>query len=269
MSNTKKAIIAGISSDIGVSLLKDWSDKGWEVYGTYRKKSKELTDLENEYKEIFSCDFSNSQDVDSAAAKVELKARNWDVLVMAPGLQDPVGLFSECSFDDWSNSIMVNFVNQMRFVHRIIGSRNMQSGATPNVIFFAGGGTNNAPTHYSAYIASKIALMKMTELLSAEIPDTKFVILGPGWVKTKIHNSTLSAKSKAGSNYERTINMFSKGEWVPMSSVISCCNWLIDSPKDLLTGRNFSLVFDKWGTDDLNTRLEIDKDLYKLRRYGN
>ncbi|QWD96911.1 SDR family oxidoreductase [Polynucleobacter sp. MG-6-Vaara-E2] len=269
MSYIKKAIIAGISSDIGISLLKDWADKGWDVYGTYRKKSKELTDLEDKLGGILSCDFSNSQDVDSAVAKIESKVRNWDVLVMAPGLQDPVGLFADCNFDDWTNSIMVNFVNQIRFVHRIIGSRNMQSDATPSVIFFAGGGTNNAPTHYSAYIASKIALMKMTELLSVEIPDTKFVILGPGWVKTKIHDSTLNAKSKAGSNYERTIDMFSKDEWVPMSSVISCCNWLIDSQKELLTGRNFSLVFDKWGTEDLNARLENDKDLYKLRRYGN
>ena len=35
----------------------------------------------------------------------------------------------------------------------------------------------------------------------------KFTILGPGWVKTKIHNQTLKAKSKAGLNYKKTLDL--------------------------------------------------------------
>ena len=33
----------------------------------------------------------------------------------------------------------------------------------------------------------------MCELLDAEVPDVKFVILGPGWVRTKIHDAVLQA----------------------------------------------------------------------------
>ena len=269
MINSTSVIIAGISSDIGLALSNDWISKGWKVSGTYRRKSKNLSELENALEIIVPCDFSNPKNIDSAIIEIISTNEFWDVLVMAPGLQDPVGLFSECDIDEWSNSIQVNFVNQIRFLRKLLKIRNLKNRKPPCVIFFAGGGTNNAPTHYSAYIASKIALIKMTEILSVEIPDTKFVILGPGWVKTKIHESTLKVKEKAGKNYQKTVEMFSNGEWNTMESVVKCCNWLINSDKDLTSGRNFSLKFDKWGSNELEKNLKENTDLYKLRRFGN
>jgi NAD(P)-dependent dehydrogenase (short-subunit alcohol dehydrogenase family) len=137
------------------------------------------------------------------------------------------------------------------------------------VLFFSGGGTNNATTYYSAYTVSKIALIKMCELLDAELPGCRFMILGPGWVKTKIHEATLRAGGRAGANYQRTIEKLGGSECTPMENVLDCCDWLIELPRNLVSGRNFSVVFDRWGEPELEKKLAAEPHMYKLRRFGN
>ena len=44
---------------------------------------------------------------------------------------------------------------------------------------------------------------------------------------------------------------------------------MIDSPHELISGRDFTVTFDKWGTEELAKRLDEEPDMYKLRRYGN
>jgi NAD(P)-dependent dehydrogenase (short-subunit alcohol dehydrogenase family) len=188
---------------------------------------------------------------------------------MCPGKQDPIGTFSGCDFGGWEESVKVNFTAQMRIVHEFLPARNVNSQLGPCVLFFAGGGTNSAPVNYSAYIVSKIALIKMCELLDAEVPDTRFVIIGPGWVKTKIHKSTLKARLRAGANYKRTIEKLSGDEYTPMEKVIDCCDWAVNSQRAAVGGRNFSVVFDMWGTKKLEKKLLRETNMYKLRRYGN
>ena len=138
-----------------------------------------------------------------------------------------------------------------------------------SVIFFAGGGTNSAPVNFSAYTASKIALIKLCELLDAETEDCKFSIIGPGWVKTKIHQETLTAEGAGEDAVQRTREHYSKGEWTSMLSIAECCEWIIQSSKSVVGGRNFSVVHDEWGEENLENTLSGNQDFYKLRRYGN
>jgi NADP-dependent 3-hydroxy acid dehydrogenase YdfG len=137
------------------------------------------------------------------------------------------------------------------------------------VICFAGGGTNNATTHYSGYTVSKIASIKFCELLDAEILDTKFTILGPGWIKTKIHNETLKAGVKAGENFSKTKLKIENDDMESMQNVVDCVNWVIQTPKSIVSGRNFSVVNDPWREEHLGKYLINDINAYKLRRYKN
>ena len=151
---------------------------------------------------------------------------------------------------------------------KLSSKRDNKASKIPSVLFFAGGGTNNATTNYMAYTLSKIASIKAVELLDAEVKDTKFTILGPGWVKTKIHKSTIDQPGSSGDNYKKTIQNFKNDNFYPMSNVIKCCNWLINSSKNLVGGRNFSAVFDPWNSKKINL-IKKDRNNFKLRRYGN
>ena len=270
MSRKKQSvIIISISSDIGTAMAKRWLKRGWDVYGTYRTKCRSVDELLDCGVILFECDLSNLRSVDHTCLELNELSLNWDILVLATGTQEPIGLFTDCDFDEWANSIQVNFTNQLRIVKRLIPARNMDNTLGPCVLFFAGGGTNAATANYSAYTISKIALIKMCELLDAEIPDVRFIIVGPGWVKTKIHQATLEAGERAGDNYEKTNFLLNNDESTPMKYVLDCCDWLINSPREVVSGRNFSTVFDKWDTKELSEKLMSDSDMYKLRRYGN
>lgn len=106
----------------------------------------------------------------------------------------------------------------------------------------------------------------MCEFLDAEMPDVKFAIVGPGWVKTKIHEATLKAGPNAGANFERTQN---QNNWTSMDRVIDCCTWLATTASKGVRGRNFSVAHDPCGTRELEAELENDPNMYKLRRYKN
>jgi NAD(P)-dependent dehydrogenase (short-subunit alcohol dehydrogenase family) len=218
---------------------------------------------------LVQCDLDNTNYVKKACRELISLCPKWDILVMCPGSLNPVGAFAECSFDDWEKSLKLNFTSQLRMIHGLLPQRNTGAKIAPVVLLFAGGGTNSAPVNYSAYTISKIGLIKMTELLDAEIPDTRFAIIGPGWVKTKIHETTLAAGKKAGANYQSTKEHLAGDTCTSMETVLDCCDWVVDAPREVISGRNISVVYDKWGTAEMAKILAADPNMYKLRRYGN
>lgn len=266
---TKKAIIIGASSDIGASLYNDWTNKEWDVAGTYRTLSNTVLNFKKKNANLYECDLSDVKSIEEASFSLNKSMAQWDVLVFGPGLQEPVELFPDCDFEKWESSINVNFTSQLRILHRLLKNRNKKDKSCPTVLFFAGGGVNTAPINYSAYTISKIALIKMVELLAAEITDVKFLIVGPGWVKTKIHQSILDAGEKAGQSYSLTKKRFMDNNFVPMSRVVRCCNKLIAGPKEIITGRNYSVENDRWDQPDFFELLKNNPGMYKLRRFLN
>jgi NAD(P)-dependent dehydrogenase (short-subunit alcohol dehydrogenase family) len=263
------AIIAGLSSDIGSALATQWQADGWEIQGPYRRANAATARLHGKGARMVECDFSDSESVSRSARELSETARGWDVLVICIGRLDPVGPFEQVSIDRWESALYTNMLGPLRFVHDLLPARRREGQREPCVIFFAGGGTNSAPVNSSSYILSKIGLMKMTELLDAEVADVRFVIIGPGWVRTKIHDATLEAGADAGENLAATQRRFEEDDFVPMSKIIACCDWAVRASRKVVGGRNISAEFDAWGHDALSAKLESCPDMYKLRRSGN
>ncbi len=109
----------------------------------------------------------------------------------------------------------------------------------------------------------------MCELLDSEIPDIRSVIIGPGWVKTRIHQEMLSAGAAAGDGYHNTVERLRGNNFVPMERILAGLDWLDAQPRTVIGGRNFSIPNDPWETQALTDKLCRDKDMYKLRRYRN
>ncbi len=265
----KNCIIISASSDIGTSLCENWEKKGWNIYGTYRKKNENIRKLQKKNCKFFYCDLLDSTSIDLAVQDILDNIKTWDVLIFCPGTMEPIGSFEKVNFQTWKSGIEVNFLSQLRILHALLHARNNENNI-PTILFFAGGGTNNAVTNYSSYTISKIALIKMCELLDTEITDSRFVIIGPGWVKTKIHEETIKAgKNNAKHSYTNTLQKLKNNDSVDMQRVVDCCNWVITTKSQGVNGRNFSVEYDNWGSRLLEEELERDLDMYKLRRYKN
>ena len=260
--------ILSISSDIGTALAVNWLDSGINVSGTYRTWSPNCDLLRAKGAHLIPCDLGDSDSI-HAAAKDVYEIEPWEVIVLAPGDQNPIGLFEDVNYDEWEKSFSVNFLKPIEFLHLVLDRRSTSRENLASVLMFAGGGTNSATSRYSAYTIAKIASIKIVELLDFEIPDCKFSIIGPGWVESKIHEATIKAEIRAGANYEKTKRMRSENLMNPVENVISACNWIISQPKNIVGGRNFSAVYDDFLSYELTVKLAEDFDFFKLRRLGN
>jgi NAD(P)-dependent dehydrogenase (short-subunit alcohol dehydrogenase family) len=263
----QRAVIVSASSDIGAALARRWLARGWDLAGTCRTAGPVVEELSAAGMRLVPCDLADAASTGAACRRLGEGA--WDVLVLCPGRLEPVGPFGECDFDDWEESVRVNLTGPLRLLHGLLPSRRRGGEHGPCVLLFAGGGTNDAPVNYSAYTLSKVALVKACELLDVEVPDTRFVILGTGWVKTKIHQATLRAGGRAGANYSRTLQKLAGDDCTPLERVLDCCDWAVLAPRRVAGGRNFSVAHDRWGRPELDEQLAARPDMYKLRRAGN
>lgn len=260
-------IVVSISSDIGSALALDWLDSGHKVWGTYRTWNKNCDLLQDLGAQLEYCNVNDSISIGNAMDALA-GLPDWDTLVLSVGDQNPIGLFADINFREWRNSININLVGQLEILHTLMQIP-QKTEEVRTVIMFAGGATNRATDRYSAYTISKIASIKICELLDFEYPDYKFSCIGPGWVETKIHAATIKAGTKAGANYDKTKEMLKEGLTNPISNVVEHCNWIIQSSKSVVGGRNFSTVNDSWRHSKLETWLRENPEAYKLRRLGN
>lgn len=264
----KTVFILGITSDIGRELGLRFMSDSWRVTGTCRPQA-DRHQLPADF-QLFECDLGSAESIDRFIGEYQRENCQWDVFIVAAGTEEPIGSFWECEGDAWDKAIAINALAPLRVLRALWPYRNKT--AQPAVAFFSGAGTNNAAPAYSAYSSSKIFLIKMCELLDAESLDTSFFILGPGIVRTKIHDQTLRAPAKSGPNYKKVVDFLgSEDPGTSHDDIYSCLRWCIGLPKEAIGGRNISIVYDPWrkGGEALSAALVAAPDLYKLRRFGN
>jgi NAD(P)-dependent dehydrogenase (short-subunit alcohol dehydrogenase family) len=261
-------LIIAVSSDIGERLALDYLRRGFRVAGTYRSEAPaSLRDHPNFLG--LKCDVTQPESGPALSSYLVRVKFRWRVLISCVGQLAPIGPFFENDFESWARSVDLNGVAQLRALHV---ARPLRGSGLCHVVFFAGGGTNGPFRNYSAYCVGKIALIKMCELLDDENPDLNVFIVGTGWVHTKIHDQTIAAGIKAGSNFETTkVFIADDNPGTSHSDIAAMINWGITQGKAVASGRNFSVVHDGWrnGGDSLAGRLRSDPAKFKLRRKGN
>ena len=259
----KTIIILGINADIGRNLANLFIIDGYKVIGTYRKKKPRNISKAD----IYKCDITKKKDIEKFIATLRRKNIKWDIIFSSVGTSEPISKFFEINFDVWKKSIDVNFISQLEVIHFLY---KLRSNNKNSIILMAGGGTNNPFTNYSAYCVSKIALIKMCELIDDEYKNLNTFIVGPGFTKTKTHLETIKAGKKAGINYLKVKKFLkSSDQGTSFKKIYECILWGIKQGRKVVGGRNFSIVHDKWGTKKLKTKLLNDNNKYKLRRYKN
>ena len=265
--NKKVVFISAITSDIGIALAKKYSRDGYIIAGTYRSKKllPELAQLSDCH--LFYCDLKKKQTIYDSIKDFSRLKLHWETFISCASWPPPLRGFFVNDFDEWSQSVHINAIEQLRVLHEISPLR--AKGVTSNVVFFAGPGTNNAVKNFSALTASKIMLIKMCELLDAENEDLNVFIVGPGWTKTKTHELILSDPHVSSEKYKETLHFMQHGQGTSMDDIYNSIRWLSKAGRKVAGGRNFSIVHDCWGTEELKKELTGDIHMYKLRRYRN
>ena len=266
MPASKTAIILGATADIGRHLAERLSSDNWNVVGIGRTadRLRELEKIPN--LRTYQCSIASSNDVKRLAEDMRTAGYKWELFVSCVGTTEPIGKFFEIDFDEWERSIVVNFTAQLRVLHALWPLRRPET--IVDVMLLAGGGTNGPFRNYSAYCVSKIALIKMSELIDDEAGDANAFIIGPGYTRTRIHEETLRAGPvAAGREYDKVL-AYLEEQGTSFDDIYKHMRWCMLKGRKVAGGRNFSTVHDQWrdGGDVLASELYDDLDAFRLRR---
>ncbi|EAW15344.1 SDR family NAD(P)-dependent oxidoreductase [Aspergillus clavatus NRRL 1] len=175
---------------------------------------------------------------EAALSEVATSVGPWDVLILAAGyLSDPASIRTS-STDDWWQSFETNVKGPMIASKVFLPTAHATNAAivalTSAVVF---------PTQMlvglSAYVSSKLALLKFVEFLAAENPNLFAVSVQPGMVETDIFR-------KSGAN----------ASLVPVDQVDLPADflvWLTSPEATFLNGRQ---VWSNWDVEELKKKAE-------------
>jgi NAD(P)-dependent dehydrogenase (short-subunit alcohol dehydrogenase family) len=201
-------------------------------------------------------------DVSDEGAWGALELDELDGLVCAAAVLDPIGSVGEYELAAFRRTLEINVCGTLYAVAHCLPALRASAGSI--VTFSGGGGTAPFP-RYDAYAASKAAVVRLTENLSSALAPLVINCVAPGFVATRMHESTLAAgPSLAGKDYyERTRRELDDGG-VPASEAAELvCTLLGGVP---FTGKLLSAQWDPWRDPEFHRRLAADGSLGTLRR---
>jgi len=211
----------------------------------------------------FPADVTDARGLLGAFASIEKTLGPVDVLVNNAGVLGPIAPFWETDPDLWWQVMDVNLRGPALCSHRALhGMIERRSGRIINV---ASGAAILPFTYYSAYVASRTALLRFTECLAAEARPYGIAVFAvePGTVRTRMSEHSLnSPEGKKWIPWFKQI--FAEGLNSPPERVAQRVLYLASGRGDPLSGRFLPLADD---LDVLQENLEeIERDkLYSLR----
>ena len=193
----KLAIVTGGGSGIGEATAKIFSEAGATVVVTGRQPEP----LERVAKEIgghaITCDVSDQAQVRKMFAQALQITGRIDILLNNAGVPGPIAPIAEVDMEAWIQCMHINLVGAMYCLQeaaQIMGAQ--KSGSIINMSSLMG--IQGYPMR-SAYVASKFALIGVTETMARELGplNVRVNALMPGAVSGENMNRVLARRAEA------------------------------------------------------------------------
>jgi 3-oxoacyl-[acyl-carrier protein] reductase len=247
----KVICVTGASRGIGNALANAFAEQGANMLLLARAES--LLDTASQLAPVTNvlarqCDVSRFADVhDAILAGIERWGRI-DVLVNAAGILGATGEIWRSDPEAWASAIEVNLIGTYNTMRAVLPQ--MVERRAGKIINFAGGGAAYGYPMFSAYGASKAAVVRLTETVALECAphSVKVNVIAPGAIDTDM----LQAVRAAGGEV-RSVGT--------MDQVVDIVLFLASEASDHLSGR-FIHAKDPYR----EFPVDMPGDLYTLRR---
>jgi NAD(P)-dependent dehydrogenase (short-subunit alcohol dehydrogenase family) len=265
-----KILLTGASRGIGAALAKTLAHAGAGVAILARDEAK----LKEVASQIMNrggraiplvADVARPEEVTAAVSEANKRLGGIDILVNAAAIQLPIGPFTENDLVAWEHALQVNLMGPVRIIHAVLPIMKGQLGG--KIINFSGGGAAGPRPNFSAYSASKAALVRLTETLALELEPFNIQInaVAPGAVNTQMLDEVLVAGEKAGAEYKQALARLESGG-TPVDLVCELVLFLSSPASGCLTGKLISAPHDPW-REWSGRAVEINASpMYTIRR---
>jgi NAD(P)-dependent dehydrogenase (short-subunit alcohol dehydrogenase family) len=190
-----------------------------------------------------------------------------DVLICNAGVNGAKGPADQVDWQEWMDTVSINLFGAVLCCRAVLPQFRAQRHG--KIILLSGGGATNARPFFSAYAASKAALVRFGETLAEEVHADGIDVnaVAPGALNTRLLEDMLAAgPEKIGeAAYAQALTQQASGG-TPLARGVDLCAFLASRASDGITGRLISAVWDPWA--DLPAHLDElrGSDIYTLRR---
>lgn len=268
----KICIITGGGRGIGKAIATAFAKEGANLVLASRTRSelaatkKEITDSSGRIVEAVPTDVSQPREVEKLVSHTLTRLGTVDVLVNCAGIYGPIGLVTDSDSQKWLQAVQINLFGTFLCIKAVLPE--MMKKKRGKIINLSGGGAVSPFPRFSAYSASKAAVVRLTETLAEEVREYNIDInaIAPGGVNTRLLDEVLAAGEAAGRDFlQKSLKQKEEGGTPPEKSA-ELVVFLASSQSDGLTGRLLSAVWDNW--QDIPKRLKkiMSSDIYTMRR---
>src|SRR6266576_2990977 len=246
-------LIAGASGTIGRAIARRFQEEGASLALTYfsRKQPGAETGPDPFDEEVLqlSLDVRQRHDVASVVQQVIARFGTIHVLVNCTGVLGPIGPTAAISEDEWVCAVETNLFGSFHLTHAVLPV--MMSQAKGKIVHFSGGGAAYARPYYTAYSASKAAVVRFTESLAEEVRESNIDInaIAPGAVNSRMWEQVRALPNPDGKTVKEIQQMDETGG-VPPERAAELAVCLASDRSNGFSGRLISAVWDNWTTFD-------------------
>jgi NAD(P)-dependent dehydrogenase (short-subunit alcohol dehydrogenase family) len=271
----RRALITGASQGFGEAVARAFVAEGAHVMLCARDASRlELTKQDivrtatkRQTVLAMQADISVAAGVDLLVAATLRGLGGLDVLVCNAGVYGPMGSIEEIDWEAWVAAIEINLLGGVYTCRAAIP--HLKSQRYGKIIVLSGGGATNPLPRFSAYAASKAAVVRFSETLAGEVQEFGIDVnaVAPGALNTRLLDEVLAAgPEKVGQAFHaRALRQKEEGG-APIEQGAALCVFLASAESDGITGRLISALWDPWTTLAARRGELENSDIYTLRR---
>ena len=212
-------------------------------------------------------DVSRQQDVTRLVTTALDRLPHLDILVNNAGVYGPMGPVEEAAWDEWVQAVSVNLLGSVLMCRALLP--HLKGRRHGKIVQLAGGGATRPMPNFSAYAASKVAVLRFAETLAGEVKEYGIDVnaVAPGLLNTRLLDQLLEAgPERAGREmYDRSIRQREEGG-ASLQRAAELVVFLASAGSDGITGRLISAVWDPWETLAERRQTLEQTDIYTLRR---
>lgn len=257
-------VVTGGTMGLGLAISNGFIEEGAIVTVCARHKSKELPSRTR-----FVCaDVSKNREASRVIGMTEIERGPIDVVVCNAGIYGPIGQLDELNLDEWKECIEVNLYGVVHVCRAV--APHMKQRGRGKIIVVAGGGATQPMPNFSAYAASKAAVVRFAETLAMELAPFYIDVnsISPGALNTRFTDRVIeSGRDKAGGMaYEKAVKQKKSGG-DSVQRAVELAVYLASPESDGITGKLISAKWDNWESSLRKRCGEImASDVYTLRR---
>jgi len=243
------AIVTGGGRGFGQAIARQLAAQGAAVTVTSRtpaqlEETKSTIEAAGGKALAIGADVNSQADWDKVVAETEAKLGPVTLLVANAALSDPAGPLYEIDPDVWQRTLDTNVMGSVRGARAVLPG--MVERRNGRVIIISSGAALGATPYTSPYRVSKMALLRLAEIMALEVKDfgVSVFAIHPGVINSTILDSAV--RTEAGRKWvPHMAAMVESGKALTgTEQCAECCAFLASGTADGLSGRYLSATED-------------------------